>query len=196
MLPKPWRNNRYKYAMVCIDTFSKKADMEPMKDKEAKTCNAAIEKVFNRLGIPKSIYCDEGSEFTNKRIGFTGTPYINIPIEYNNGNEISNIIIQELGEGAIISSILGTEKETKIFIINNNDEINKIIELCVDGDYHVLIDVGSYFLNNTNKKIAHIILQELIKKQKDIKWVVYISENDEKLAISNDNSISYNEFFK
>ena len=66
MLPKPWRNNRYKYAMVCIDTFSKKADMEPMKDKEAKTCNAAIEKVFNRLGIPKSIYCDEGSEFTNK----------------------------------------------------------------------------------------------------------------------------------
>jgi hypothetical protein len=40
--------------------------MEPMKDKEAKTCNAAIEKVFNRLGIPKSIYCDEGSEFTNK----------------------------------------------------------------------------------------------------------------------------------
>jgi hypothetical protein len=26
MLPKPWRNNRYKYAMVCIDTFSKKAD--------------------------------------------------------------------------------------------------------------------------------------------------------------------------
>ena len=66
MLPKPWRNNRYKYAMVCIDTFSKKADMEPMKDKEAKTCNTAIEKVFNRLGIPKSIYCDEGSEFTNK----------------------------------------------------------------------------------------------------------------------------------
>jgi hypothetical protein len=66
MLPKPWRNNRYKYAMVCIDTFTKKADMEPMKDKEAKTCNAAIEKVFNRLGIPKSIYCDEGSEFTNK----------------------------------------------------------------------------------------------------------------------------------
>ena len=45
MLPKPWRNNRYKYAMVCIDTFTKKADMEPMKDKEAKTCNTAIEKI-------------------------------------------------------------------------------------------------------------------------------------------------------
>jgi len=66
MLPKPWRNNRYKYAMVCIDTFTKKADMEPMKDKEAKTCNTAIEKIFNRLGIPESIYSDEGSEFTNK----------------------------------------------------------------------------------------------------------------------------------
>ena len=66
MLPKPWRNNRYKYAMVCIDTFTKKADMEPMKDKEAKTCNTAIEKIFDRLGIPESIYSDEGSEFTNK----------------------------------------------------------------------------------------------------------------------------------
>jgi hypothetical protein len=63
MLPKQWHNNRFKYAMVCIDTFSKKADMEQMKDKDSKTCNTAIEKIFNRLGIPGSIYSDEGSEF-------------------------------------------------------------------------------------------------------------------------------------
>ena len=39
--------------------------MEPMKDKEATTCNKAMEKIFYRLGIPKTIYSDEGSEFTN-----------------------------------------------------------------------------------------------------------------------------------
>ena len=46
MLPKPWRNNKYKYALVCIDIFTKRADMEPMKDKESNTCNKAMEKVF------------------------------------------------------------------------------------------------------------------------------------------------------
>ena len=42
------------------------ADMEPMKDKESDTCNKAIENIFKRLGKTESIYCDEGSEFTNK----------------------------------------------------------------------------------------------------------------------------------
>jgi transposase InsO family protein len=65
MLPKAWRNNKNMYALVCIDIFTKKADMEPMKDKEATTCNKAMEKIFDRLGIPKTIYSDEGSEFTN-----------------------------------------------------------------------------------------------------------------------------------
>ena len=65
MMPKAWRNNKNMYALVCVDVFTKKADMEPMKDKEAVTCNKAIEKVFDRLGIPETIYSDEGSEFTN-----------------------------------------------------------------------------------------------------------------------------------
>ena len=64
-MPNPWSNSRNKYSLVCIDIFTKKADMEPMKDKESKTCNAAMEKIFDRLGIPETIYSDEGSEFTN-----------------------------------------------------------------------------------------------------------------------------------
>jgi hypothetical protein len=66
MMPRAWRNNKNMYALVCVDIFTKKADMEPMKDKEATTCNKAMEKIFDRLGIPKTIYSDEGSEFTNK----------------------------------------------------------------------------------------------------------------------------------
>jgi hypothetical protein len=65
MMPKAWRNNKNMYALVCVDISTKKADMEPMKDKESTTCNKAMEKIFDRLGIPKTIYSDEGSEFTN-----------------------------------------------------------------------------------------------------------------------------------
>ncbi len=51
--------------LVCVDVFTKTADMEPMKDKESTPCNKAIEKVFDGLGIPETIYSDEGSEFMN-----------------------------------------------------------------------------------------------------------------------------------
>ncbi len=60
MLPKAWRNNKNMYALVCIDIFTKKADIEPMKDKESNTCNKAMENIFDRLGIPETIYSDEG----------------------------------------------------------------------------------------------------------------------------------------
>jgi hypothetical protein len=37
--------------------------MEPMKDKESTTCSKTMEKIFDRLGFPETIYSDEGSEF-------------------------------------------------------------------------------------------------------------------------------------
>ncbi len=46
---------------MCVDTLTKNADMEPWRDKEADTCNKAIENVFKRMGVPESIYCDEGT---------------------------------------------------------------------------------------------------------------------------------------
>jgi hypothetical protein len=40
--------------------------MEPMKDKESTTCNKAMENVFERLGIPETIYSDF-SQKTHKK---------------------------------------------------------------------------------------------------------------------------------
>jgi hypothetical protein len=48
--------------------YTKKADMGPMKDKESTPCNEAIEKVFDRLGIPETIFSDEGSKFMNNSL--------------------------------------------------------------------------------------------------------------------------------
>jgi hypothetical protein len=55
-MPKPWSNSRNKYSLVCVDIFSKMADMEPLKDKEADTCTNAMENIFKRLGVPETIY--------------------------------------------------------------------------------------------------------------------------------------------
>jgi len=64
-MPKSWFNNGYKYIFACIDVFSKKADMVPLKDREQTTSTKAFEKILDNLGIPKTIYSDQGSEFKN-----------------------------------------------------------------------------------------------------------------------------------
>ena len=64
-MSKSWFNNGFKYIFACIDVFSKKADMIPLKDREQTTTTKAFEKILNNIGIPKTIYSDQGSEFKN-----------------------------------------------------------------------------------------------------------------------------------
>ena len=64
-MPKSWFNNGFKYIFCCIDVFSKKADMIPLKDREQTTTTKAFEKILENMGIPKTIYSDQGSEFKN-----------------------------------------------------------------------------------------------------------------------------------
>ena len=64
-MPKSWFNNGYKYIFACVDVFSKKADMIPLKDREQTTTTKAFEKILYNMGIPKTIYSDQGSEFKN-----------------------------------------------------------------------------------------------------------------------------------
>ena len=53
----------YPYMLVAIDTFTKKLTAIPMKDKTAQTAAAAWDNVITDLGIPASVYSDDGSEF-------------------------------------------------------------------------------------------------------------------------------------
>ena len=64
-MPKSWFNNGFKYIFACVDVFSKKAEMIPLKDREQTTTTKAFEKILDNLGIPKTIYSDQGSEFKN-----------------------------------------------------------------------------------------------------------------------------------
>ena len=65
-LPDSWFNNNYKYLLTVVDVFSKKADIIPLKSRDAEVVAKAFELVLEHMGIPKTIYSDQGSEFKNK----------------------------------------------------------------------------------------------------------------------------------
>ena len=57
-------NYGHTFILTCIDVFSKYAWAVPLKDKEAKTCKEAFEKILNTSGRkPNSLYLDGGKEF-------------------------------------------------------------------------------------------------------------------------------------
>ena len=62
-MKKSWFNNGYKYILCCIDVCSTKADAVSLKDHEQDTAAKAFEKIFSNMGVPKTIYSDQGSEF-------------------------------------------------------------------------------------------------------------------------------------
>jgi hypothetical protein len=51
------------YLLTCIDVFSKKADVIPLKDREQSTVTTAFNKMLSSIGVPQTIYSDQGSEF-------------------------------------------------------------------------------------------------------------------------------------
>lgn len=56
-------NKGFKYGIICIDIFTKYADIELLKFKKAKPVLEATLKIFKRMGNPESIYTDHGKEF-------------------------------------------------------------------------------------------------------------------------------------
>ena len=59
--------NKASYGLVCVDAFSKKADVELIKKKTADDVVKAMGIILKRMGIPKYVYSDEGSEFNNEK---------------------------------------------------------------------------------------------------------------------------------
>lgn len=57
--------NDASYGLCSIDAFTKKGDIELMKKKTKQATVDAMLEILDRMGIPKMLYCDEGSEFNN-----------------------------------------------------------------------------------------------------------------------------------
>ena len=64
-MPKAWFNHNYKYLLACIDVFSKRGVIIPLRDRAQTTVTAAFSKMSSTLGVTKTIFSDQGSEFKN-----------------------------------------------------------------------------------------------------------------------------------
>lgn len=60
------KNRGYRYILIVIDVFSKRAYAEPLKDKTAKEVSEAMEKIFQKVGHSiRNLHTDDGKEFFN-----------------------------------------------------------------------------------------------------------------------------------
>ena len=57
-----------RYGLICIDIFSKKLHIEPMKVRDGETVYKAILQCFKVLGHPMSIYTDDDGAFAYKKL--------------------------------------------------------------------------------------------------------------------------------
>ena len=59
------KNNKiYHYALTCIDVFTKRAEVEYIGSKKTGVVVAkAMRSIFKRIGTPKTVFSDDGSEF-------------------------------------------------------------------------------------------------------------------------------------
>ena len=60
-----FRKSEYKYAFCCIDVFTRKAFVIPMKDKSTEAVIEAFESVLDKDNTPKIIMSDQDSVFTS-----------------------------------------------------------------------------------------------------------------------------------
>lgn len=71
------RNNKgYRYILIAIDVFSKRAYAEPLKDKTGKSTTEAMEKIFIKVGKRiRILMTDDGKEFFNGKMKQLLTKY-------------------------------------------------------------------------------------------------------------------------
>jgi hypothetical protein len=61
------KNDGYKYLLACVDVFTRKAYVEPMKEKNAQACTEALKTVLDRSGVkPKAMFSDIDGAFVKQ----------------------------------------------------------------------------------------------------------------------------------
>lgn len=121
-MPKAWFNHGYKYIFCCVDVFSKKADMVPMKDRDAETSTEIMKQIIKKMGVPNSIYSDQGSEFNNK-------PFLDLMKK----NDIT--VIFALDHAPFVESFNKTMKHRmyKYMAIHDTDNWAKVIDVILEA---------------------------------------------------------------
>ena len=154
-MPKSWFNNCFKYIFCCVDVFSKKADMIPLKDREQTTTTKAFEKILSSMGIPKTIYSDQGSEFKNA--------------SFQKLLDKHNIqIIFALGHASFVESFNKTMKNRmmKYMKLKNTDNWSKIVSPVLDAYNNSPHSTTKIAPNKVNKENEIQVLMNITKRAK------------------------------
>ncbi len=147
--------NEHSYGLCCIDVFTKKADVELMKKKTSKNTSEAMEIILSRMGLPKAVYCDEGTEFTSH--------------EFKKLMEKNKIrLIFTLTHAPVVERFNRTLKEmlNKYLIVSKSKTITNILPKILENynnSYHSSIGMSP---NNVNKNNEHIVWKNLFRKAK------------------------------
>lgn len=156
-MPKSWFNQGYKYIFCCVDVFSKKADMVPMKERDAETSTEVMKKIIKTMGIPKSIYSDQGSEFNNK-------PFLELMKKHN------VTVIFALDHAPFIESFNKTMKNRmyKYMAVHDTDNWSDVIKVLLDAynnSPHTSTKIAPNKINNNNIVEARLNMLSKAKKK-------------------------------
>lgn len=152
-------NKGYKYALICIDVFSRKGYLEPIKSKSDIDVLNAFKIIFKSYGDPQKLVTDNGSEFINKKI----QEYFKSLNIYHETNEVG--YHPALG---IIDRFSQTLKHIiyKYFTKNNNvnwiDQIDDILESYNNTPHKSLNNLTP---NETNNNFMEILKLNLDKNK-------------------------------
>ena len=158
-MPKAWFNSGYKYILSCVDVFSKKGGMIPMKERDSTTSTKAMSMILNNMGIPKTIYSDKGSEFNN-------TEFLNLMKKHNIQ------VIFAIGHAPFVESFNRTMKNRmyKYMSLYDIDEWYKIIPDVLDGYNSTPHTVTGVAPNDVTEKNSGDVLIKLLKRKKTKKY--------------------------
>ena len=120
-------NNNYKYILLCIDVFTRKAYAVPLKTKNMNEVVNAFIPVLN-ITVPAIVQCDQGSEFINK-------PFKDLMNDYE--TEIQYIDVKDHNKLGIINRFCRTFRTV----------INRYMTMYKTTKY---IDVLQKIINNYN----------------------------------------------
>ncbi len=154
--------NKASYGLVCIDTFTKKGDVELIMRKSAPEVTNAMKEILKRMGIPKYIYCDEGTEFNNEE-------FLNLMKE----NNIE--VIFSLTHAPMVERLNRTIKELleKYLQTTNTKTITKVLPKIIENynnSYHSKIKMAPNEVNKNNQmEVYNIVAKATIKIREPIK---------------------------
>jgi hypothetical protein len=165
-MTEKWHNRGYKYLFCAVDVFSKKAAMVPLKVRDKDTTTKAMEKIFKEIGVPKTIYSDQGSEFDNK-------PFQNLLDKY--GVQI----IFALDHAPFVESFNRTMKNKlyKYMKFNDTKDWLSVLQDVVDAYNETKHSTTKFAPNDVNNSNIHNVCMNILKKAK-VKKYPKVNEGD------------------